>query len=125
MNSLDNMTALEVSAAVTLSRGFAEERGIAMTLERLAVCLGISSKNIMAFAADEREKPEETEAVREVLLAALEEIAACHVEHGMTRGNNPTMDKLCLLQHFGYGENGTGGSPYPCVVFYGEDAIPE
>jgi hypothetical protein len=55
---------------------------------------------------------------------ACEEIAASHIEHGMTRGNNPSMDILMLKSNLNYRDREEPPQT-TTVVFIGEDLLPD
>lgn len=120
--------ARRVKLAIGSARDYAESRGVPITLERLAVCLGVCSRQILEFAgSDEDELDDASRKSQALLCMACEEIAAAHVEHGMTKGNNSTMDVLMLKTHFGYGDKAESepAESGPAVVFVGEENLPE
>lgn len=115
-----------VKQAIGDAREFAESKGVAMTLERLAVCLGIGRKQILSFL--DRDESKLSRAKREsqaLLKLAYEEIAASQAEHGMMKGNHSTMDVLLLKNNHNYGEKAETEAVPDTVVFYGEENIPE
>lgn len=113
-----------VQKTIAAARKFAEQKDIPLTLERLAVSLGVSSRDILALAMGGDEPAEPRRRVQALLRAACEEVAAGLVEHGMA--HNATMDVLMLKYHFRYTDKGdapaAGAAP---VVICGEDALPE
>ncbi|MDD4546078.1 MAG: hypothetical protein PHR24_02130 [Oscillospiraceae bacterium] len=110
---------------INAARSFAESRGIAMTVERLGVYLGVSSRTILEFALGEDEPPKELREAHKLLFLACEEIAASHIEHGMTKGNNPSMDILLLKNNLQYHDKPHPAARNTGVVIVGEDEIPE
>lgn len=117
----------QVELAIRSAREFAESKGVSITLERLAVCLGVCSRRILAFIGrSEDELDDSLRRSQSLLRLACEEIAASHIEHGMIKGNNTIMDVLMLKTHFGYGESAESEAlSGPPVVFVGEDELPE
>ncbi len=113
-----------VRQAVESARNYAQERGISMTVERLAVCLGIPSREILDFALSERQPDGIYKESYMLLKMACEEIAASHIEHGMTRGNNPSMDILMLKSNLNYRDREEPPQT-TTVVFIGEDMLPD
>ena len=108
-----------VRQAVESARNYAKERGISMTVERLAVCLGIPSREILDFALSERQPDGIYKESYMLLKMACEEIAASHIEHGMEGGTNRVEDILMLKSNLNYRDR---EEPTPStVVFIGED----
>lgn len=115
-----------VKQAIDNAREFAEKKGVAMTLERLAVCLGIGRKKILSFIeSDEKELNDAQRETQVLLKLAYEEIAASQAEHGMMKGSHSTMDVLLLKNNHGYGEKSEPENDPDTVVFFGEENIPE
>lgn len=115
-----------VKQAIDSAREFAEKKGVAMTLERLAVCLGIGRKKILSFLeTDEKELNGAQRETQSLLKLAYEEIAASQAEHGMMKGSHSTMDVLLLKNNHGYGEKSEPEPEPDKVVFIGEENIPE
>lgn len=115
-----------VRQAVDSAREFAENKGVAMTLERLAVCLGIGRKSILSFLdTAEKELDGAQRETQALLRRAYEEIAASQAEHGMMKGSHSTMDVLLLKNNHGYGEKTEPETEPDKIVFTGEDEIPE
>ena len=114
-----------VRQAIDSARAFADSKGVSMTVERLAVCLGISSRFILEFAMREDEPDGEYQEAHNLLHMACEEIAALHIEHGMTKGNNPSMDILMLKNNLHYRDKGDPPVQNTAVVFFGEDELPD
>lgn len=115
-----------VKQAIGSAREFAEGKGVAMTLERLAVCLGIGRKQILNYIGRDESLLKKAEKESQALLKlAYEEIAASQAEHGMMKGNHSTMDVLLLKNNHNYGEKTETGAEPDTVVFFGEENIPE
>lgn len=112
-----------VKEAIDAARVFAETKGVPMTVERLAVCLGVSSRHIIKFVLEEDEPEEGLRESHRLLRLAFDEIAACHIEHGMTKGNNPSMDIFMLKSNLNYREKGEPSVQNTAVVFFGEDSL--
>ncbi|HCA28436.1 MAG TPA: hypothetical protein DEP23_02080 [Ruminococcaceae bacterium] len=112
-----------VKQAIDSARSYAEDRGVSMTVERLAVCLGMPSRKILEFALCEEEPNHDFKESFLLLKMACEEIAASHIEHGMTKGNNPSMDILMLKSNLNYRDKAEQTVQNTAVVFIGEDAI--
>ncbi|HHV51751.1 MAG TPA: hypothetical protein GXX54_08690 [Clostridiales bacterium] len=115
--------AKRVKEAIDAARAFAESKGVPMTVERLAVCLGVSSRQLIKFVLEEDEPEEGLRESHSQLRLAFDEIAACHIEHGMTKGNNPSMDIFMLKSNLNYREKGEPPVQNTAVVFFGEDAL--
>ena len=72
-----------VKTAIDSARAFSEERGVPLTVERLAVCLGTTCRQVLDLAMGEDTAGDACQPARELLRAACEEVAAGLVEHGM------------------------------------------
>ncbi|MDD4414072.1 MAG: hypothetical protein PHR14_05885 [Oscillospiraceae bacterium] len=114
-----------VRNAIESARSFAEGKGVSMTVERLGVCLGVPGRYILEFALGKEQPPEELREAHRLLILACEEIAASHIEHGMTKGNNPSMDILLLKNNLQYCDKPEPTARNTAVMIVGEDEIPE
>lgn len=114
---------VKVKQAINSARAFAESKGVPMTVERLAVCLGVSSRCLLKFALSEDEPEENLKESYRLLRLALDEIAACHIEHGMTKGNNPSMDIFMLKSNLNYRDKTEQSVQNTAVVFFGEELL--
>ena len=114
-----------VKQAIDSAREYAEKKGVAMTLERLAVCLGVEKKQIMEIvnAGEIRQKSQKE--IQRLLKMAYEEVAASQIEHGMVRGNHSTMDVFLLKSNHNYKDKNEQEANFEQVVFLGEDNLPE
>jgi hypothetical protein len=110
-----------VKQAIDCVRAYAESKGVSMTVERLAVCLGIPSRELLGFALREDEPEEEFKESCLLLKVACDEIAASHIEHGSCKGNNPAMDILMLKNNLNYRDKVEAAVETAAVVFFGEE----
>ena len=125
-NMWETLDCEKIKAATDVTRAYAEEKGTAMTVERLAVCLGVRRKVILDYIArDEKElKPRERE-IQHLLRMACEEIAASHIEHGMMKGSNSAIDIMMLKNNLGYRDKVEESTSTGPVVIFGEEKLPD
>ena len=112
-----------VREGIAQARRLAEDRGVPLTLERVAACLGIGRERLreLAAAAGRTRAERETAALlRQVYLdcnaALIEELIACRSSHGGAM--------LLAKNDFGYTDKGDGAAAEP-VCFVGEERLEE
>lgn len=117
-------SAAQVEDAMAVARQYAEAHGVPVTLERLAVCLGVGAKEIPAYISrGESSDMDEEIAIGEALKKARAECQAAMMEHGLGRGNNPVMPIFALKANYGYNDKPEGETSRLLVQFV--DDVPE
>ena len=96
---LGNMTPEQINDAIARAREYADNKGVPMTLERLAATLGVERGTLWEYIKDYGDT--HTPGV-DALKRAAAECTASVMEHGMTRGNSPIMPIFYLKNNAGY-----------------------
>ena len=120
-----------VEEAISQARQWAQEHKVAMTVERLAVALGVAREPVIRYASGEpnggdcdEEGRENTHTICGMISRAYDEIAASQAEYGMT--NDFHMVQFLLKNNHKYRDRIeaelTGALP---VVIKGEDQLPD
>lgn len=120
-----------VDAGINAARQWAEGHGVAMTVERLAVALGVDRDTICRYAQGEvsgddcdEETQEDVRTICGMISRAYDEIAASQAEYGMT--NDFHMCQFLLKNNHKYRDRIeaelTGTIP---VTIKGEDQLPD
>jgi len=112
-----------VRHTIDCARAYSEKKGVPMTIERLAVCLSVSSRRLIEFVMGGEEPAEELKETHRLLSLAFDEIAAGHIEHGMEKGSNPSMDIFLLKSNLNYRDKPAQAGKNAVVVYFGEDAL--
>ena len=110
----------QVESALHEARAYAEEHGVPLTLERVAVCLGISRGRLIEYA--ERYEPvnEDEEAVQRAIKGVYAECNASMMEHGLVKGNSPIMPIFALKANYGYNDRPENDAVSVNVTITGE-----
>lgn len=114
----------QINDAMIVARQYAETHGVPVTLERLAVCLGIGAKEINEYIArgDNGGNAGEVE-IADALKMAKAECQAAMMEHGLERGNSPIMPIFALKANYGYNDKPEGDTARLLVQFV--DDVPD
>ncbi|MBQ8752267.1 MAG: hypothetical protein IJZ13_04095 [Clostridia bacterium] len=118
------LTPGRVEEAIVRARARAEERGVPLTLERVAACLGIDRDRLRQLATGpitgSRAEQAAAERLRQVYLdcnaALIEELMACKGSHSGAM--------LLAKNDFGYTDKAEA-APAPPVRFVGEERLEE
>lgn len=114
----------QVREGIDEAKRLAEDRGVPLTLERVAACLGIGRERLRqlatASAGPARSEREVAALLRQVYLdcnaALIEELVACRSSHGGAL--------LLAKNDFGYTDKGDAAAAEP-VCFVGEERLEE
>lgn len=96
---MGNMTPEQINDAIARAREYADNKGVPLTLERLAATLGVERGTLWEYIKDYGDT--HTPGV-DALKRAAAECTASVMEHGMTRGNSPIMPIFYLKNNAGY-----------------------
>lgn len=114
----------QVERALADARVYADAKGVPLTIERLAVCLGIGRCTLLNYdVADDA--TEEERAIWGALKNAREECQASMMEHGLGKGNSPIMPIFALKANYNYSDKPADDAQHVYVHFDGEDSIPD
>ena len=119
------LTPGRVEEAIVRARARAEERGVPLTLERVAACLGIDRDRLRQLATGpitgSRAEQAAAERLRQVYLdcnaALIEELMACKGSHSGAM--------LLAKNDFGYTDKVEVAAGMPPVRFVGEERLEE
>ena len=114
----------QVRDSMAVARQYAETHGVPVTMERLAVCLGIGLREFSGYIerGENSDDAEERE-IAQALKSARAECQAAMMEHGLGRGNNPVMPIFALKANYGYNDKPEGETSRLLVQFV--DDVPE
>lgn len=112
-----------VRAAVRRAREYAEERGLPLTVERLAAELHMRPEELRTAAEGETAGGVKDEQALRLIRRAYGEAIASVVEHALAKGGGAAMHQAYLKSYGALGgENGAGKAP---VCFTGGDRMEE
>jgi len=125
MSKRGKLTPERVETAIHQARQRAEERGVPLTLERVAACLGIDRDRLRQLATGpvtgSRAEQEAAQRLRQVYLdcnaALIEELMACKGSHSGAM--------LLAKNDFGYTDKAEAAAGIPPVRFVGEERLEE
>ncbi|MBQ2781542.1 MAG: hypothetical protein IJF42_08335 [Clostridia bacterium] len=122
MERLKKLTAAQAEAAVTAARQYAVEKGVPLTLERVAAQLGVSRADVRRWATAPptgRRHQKTAALLKQVYLDCnadlIDELMACKSSHGGAL--------LLAKNDFGYTDKGEVTVGFVPVQFIGEDRM--
>ena len=122
---MDKVTSYsQLVAGIEKARSIAQERGKALTLERVAACVGLDHRELARYPFNEITDEEEREAAVEAVKKVVLECRADLADNLLTQGNNGGSIFLAVNNH-GY-KNTNDSSVNVTVrvpVFGGEDKL--
>ena len=109
-----------VRKAVLDAKSYAQERGIPLTIERIAFCLGVTRDTLRGIADGDEDEPD---TVVRAVAAAIGESVAEVMEYGLTKGVTAAMPVFYLKSNAGYNDKGEASQDIATVIFINGDSI--
>ncbi len=117
------MDSRKIVRGIRQARTAATDKGVPLTLERVAACADLDCAKLREFAAMETRPAGCSAAAWEAIRAAVFDCRAELVEHVLTPKVSATGGVFLLKHDFGYADK--AAENYPEVVFSGEEQLEE
>ena len=117
-----------LKAAIDGAQRYADNKGVPLTLERLAVYVGVNRHVLADIVAGNKTEIEGNKITQETIATlkkAVDSCVAAVMEHGMRRGNSPIMPIFALKCNHNYDDHPQQTSNAPTIVIVGADKIPD